>query len=232
MRDKNGYVQQHAFQAILRIGSEDVPGLLDTLRKLNAEAHWAFPYVLRQFGPKARDAVRPLMKQLESADDGHRMSAALALAQIGKDARDAAPALRKALADKNPMVRYSAGFALARVMAEPPNLAKQLQVAAEQVEIATRRAVTQALMPKPWRPLNRRALFDPLVQEQFNQLVAFHLMYSAQKNAQQTMKGWVGPIPDAMGQQVGDAINNLPPEAAPAIIRGMHLAAYYDLGFC
>ena len=71
-------MQWQAFQAILRIGSSDAPGLLQTLRKVNAEMHWSFPYVLRQFGPKAKDAVKPLIKQLDGGDDGMRMSAALA----------------------------------------------------------------------------------------------------------------------------------------------------------
>ena len=33
------------------------PGLLEALRKLNVEHHWATPYVLQQFGPEAKDAV-------------------------------------------------------------------------------------------------------------------------------------------------------------------------------
>jgi HEAT repeat protein len=126
MRDKNGHVQQHAFQAILRIGSADVPGLLETMRKLNGEAHWAFPYILRQFGPRAKDAVRPLMKQLESPDGGSRISAVLALGHIGNDARAAVPALQNALKDKNPVVQHSAAFALCRVMADPPDFTKQI----------------------------------------------------------------------------------------------------------
>src|SRR5207253_2619887 len=73
MRDKNGEVQKRAFQALLNVGSGDVPEFLDTMRKLNAEVHWAFPYILRQFGPKAKDAVKPLIKQLDSPDDGTRL---------------------------------------------------------------------------------------------------------------------------------------------------------------
>ena len=112
---------RNTHHAILRVGSADVPGLLDTMRKLNGEAHWAFPYILRQCGPKAKDAVKPLMKQLESRDDGHRMSAALALGEIGKEVRDAIPALQKAVnTDQNPLVRHSAAFSLARVLAERP----------------------------------------------------------------------------------------------------------------
>ena len=61
---------------------------------------------------KAKDAVKPLTKQLDSPDDGTRMSAALALAQLGKDAKDAVAPLQKMLnKEPNPMVRHAAGFA-------------------------------------------------------------------------------------------------------------------------
>ncbi len=225
MRDKNGDVQVHAFQAILRVGSSDVPGLLDTMRKLNGEAHWAFPYILKQFGAKAKDAVKPLMKQLESPDYGTRMSAALALAQIGKDAGDAIGPLRKLLnKDKTPVVRHSAGFALARLTTDPEaELANQVKAAVGQIDDNLQKALFNfdrqeaALGHK----LNHQAFADPLVQARYNQIVDVHIMFSAQKHL-------VSPL----GQQASAAVAMFPPEAAPALIRAMHMAAYYDLGFC
>jgi HEAT repeat protein len=237
MRDKNGDVQKHAFQAILQVGSADIPGLLETMRKLNAEWRWAFPYILRQFGPKAKDAVKPLIKQLESPDDGTRMSAALALAQIGKEARDAIAPLQKLVKnDPNPMVRHSAAFACQRISADPQaEHAKQMQAAVEQIERNVKQAVAPLLAPKQWRPLNRQALFDPQIQAQYNQIMDVHLLASVQSSGNSLAKARLNPdfwgVPPEMAAQAAQLISQ-DPEAAPAFIRAIHLTAYYDLGFC
>lgn len=252
LRDKNGLVQQHAFQAILRVGSADVPGLLETMRKLNADTHWAFPYILRQFGAKAKDAVRPLIKQLESPDVGQRMSAALALGEIGKEARDAIPALKKALKDKNPMVRHSAAFGLWRMNAGPADIGKQFAAAVEQIDEDVRKAVTNVgRIQRFGATVDLTAFNDPQFQAPYNTIIDLHLLFSAQKNmvsAAATNPNNAGPnlswlaaqdlqksalaASDALMKKVEHVIDAFPPEAVPAIIRGMHLAAYYQLGFC
>ena len=218
MRDKNGEVQKRAFQALLNVGSGDVPGFLDTMRKLNADAHWAFPYILKQFGPKAKDAVKPLIKQLDAVDDGQRMSAALALAEIGKDARDAVPALQKALKDKSPMVRHSAGFALTRIMGEVADAAKQLPAVLDQVDNDVQRVLLN-LPQGARRPVDVQLMFDPQFQAPYNKIVDLHVMFSAQRNQQGAAA--LAPI-----------ISKFPPEAVPALVRGINMGLAYQLGFC
>src|SRR5207302_5043135 len=140
------------------------------MRKLNGEAHWAYPYILRQFGPKAKDAVKPLVTHLDSPDDGIRLSAALALGEIGTDARDALPALMKSLKDKNPMVRQAAALSIGRISKDPhPDLRAQMQEAFEQIrkdlaealqQYAALKRVLAVQQPGPrlFRPVNREAL--------------------------------------------------------------------------
>ena len=97
LQENNFELQQTAYNAIMAIGSKDVPGLLDALAKANEEGNWAAPFVLHKFGPRARDAVKPLIKTLDHKDDGLRLGAVLALGQIGPEAIEAVPALQKSL---------------------------------------------------------------------------------------------------------------------------------------
>src|SRR5205085_5616449 len=98
-------VQQQVLRAIVRNGSKDMPGLLKALGEINDVGRWATPYILKQFGPKARDAVPHLVKHLGDPDMGKRLSAAIALGEIGADALEAMPTLVKATQDPTPTVR-------------------------------------------------------------------------------------------------------------------------------
>jgi HEAT repeat protein len=236
MRDKNGEVQKRTFQALLSVGSGDVPGFLDTMRKLNAEAHWAFPYILKQFGPKAKDAVKPLIKQLDSPDDTIRMSSALALAQLGKDAGEAVGPLQKMFnKEKKPVARHAAGFALARITADPPaDIAKQMKAIAEQIEINIKQLQAMLPPPGPWDPSMRPSLFDPKIQDPYNHLLSLHLLASVQSNQAGSVAGKCSAFGSGneLPAKVSMQIRQCNPAAIPAIIHAIHQAAYYDLGFC
>jgi HEAT repeat protein len=89
LEDDRDPVQMAADQALAWVHANDAPGLLNLYRKLNAEHHWATPYHLKQFGPNPTDAVKPLIKQLETKDAGQRLAAALALGRICPPAKEA-----------------------------------------------------------------------------------------------------------------------------------------------
>jgi hypothetical protein len=171
------------------------------------------------------------MKQLDSPDDGTRMSAALALAQIGKDAKDSAGTLQKVFEkDPNPMVRHAAGLALFRILPEPPPaLAKQMKAAADQIEMNIRQ-LRAMLPPKvPWDASQRQRLIDPKEQAVYQSLVDAHLLISTHASLGGPKAAGVCAVADH-----GPIFThkNYSPALVPALVRGIHQAAYHDLGFC
>lgn len=240
LKSKQVEMQQHAFHSLLRIGAEDMPALLEEFRKINEQVHWAAKFVLGQFGPNPRDAVKPLTKHLESPDPGTRMSAALALGKIGPDAKDAVPALQKALKDPSPIVRNSVAFALGEINIDAQEARKKdFLNALEQIEknVALSNQRMQELhrgmlvdLTKPARPLSRPALFNPQLQMQYNQVIDMQIMVSVQQNARP--KGPARQQLRDLQTAVSDAMKKFEPEAVPAVMRGMHMTAAYDLGFC
>jgi HEAT repeat protein len=252
MKDDRMEVQQAAFQALLRVHTKDVPGLLDAFRKLNEEHHWAAPYVLTQFGPDPKDAVKPLIKRLQAQDDFERLAAALGLAEIGPPAIEAVPALQKALKDSNPRVQHAAGFALGLVQ---PDLAAQLTPTLDDtlakdlmqkllVALQNLQDLQQGFQTKQprlgdGRLVNRQALVNPQIQTFYSQFVDMHIMISVELNWVKGRRGgcptgYLKDLPKAL-QDIfkpnQEAIDAFEPEALPALIRGVQIAAQYRLGF-
>ncbi len=104
-----------AAQALSAIGSEAVPGLIDTL----TDEHWWVRAmtvdVLTKIGQSAGDAVPVLM---ERANDEHwwvRRNAIEALGTIGSCSLDATPLLSESLQDEDYRVRRNAALTLAKL---------------------------------------------------------------------------------------------------------------------
>jgi HEAT repeat protein len=229
--------QQRALQAIMVVGRDDLPAVLKELRAIDRRGQWATPYVLSQFGPTAKDAVAPLTEALEDKDAATRLGAALALGRIGPDAKEAIPALEKLVKDPNAQVAAAARLALASVDRDPAKeqaLADAAELALRQIQETRRlleakglavKELKDALAQAP-RPVDRKLLFDPHVQAQFDSVVfgfTFAIMAVTKK----------GGCPAAAGlekeaQRVMDA---LPPEAAPSLVRALNLVGRYRLGF-
>jgi HEAT repeat protein len=212
MKDKKVEVQQATFRALMRIGAEDVPGLMGTFRKINREGGWAQPLPLKQFGPALRDAVKPLIKDLQAPDEGRRLSAALALGEIGMEAREAVPSLQNALRDSSLMVRQSAAMSIMLIRGDQikdkrENASKPL----EQQLASARKIVASKIGPS--------ALYDAQTQSAYNLIIDFHLMNSVRRA-------------NGDGIDVLADIQDFGPEAIPALVRGVNLAAYYRLGHC
>jgi HEAT repeat protein len=234
MKDPDVKVQQATFLALLQIGGkEDGGGLAEALPKLNQEERWAMRGPLKQFGPALRDAVNPLIRDLQEPDEGKRLSAALALGTIGLEAREATPALQEALNDPSPLVRQSAAVSLALISKQAKGN-QQFEPTAKQVRERLTRALNE-LPPLNSGPPSREALFDRKAQAAYNQVVDLHLLASVQLNQIGKSNPWLEKQLglNELRRQVATALTSqFGPEAIPALLRGMHLAAYYDLGFC
>src|SRR5262249_27981004 len=98
-------VQTKAFTAIVAIGSHADSPLLNKLSSINQSQRWAGPYLLKQYGPRPNDAIKPLVRLLKDADATNRLGATLALAKLAPVAKTVvAGGLKKARTDLNAAV--------------------------------------------------------------------------------------------------------------------------------
>jgi HEAT repeat protein len=243
--DKNYQVQLETFQAITLVGSKEPAKLQQALREINETTRWAAPFVLKQFGPKAKDAVPHLTRALGNKDAGTRLAAALALGEIGAEAKAAASALAKAQQDTSPQVRVAAAAALASVDPKQEALAKQqFVVALAQTEKAM--AASQARLQKTGqilqraaaqglvRPIDWRAVNDPAVQSYYQQIIDQKIFLSAYRKASSIYSPNWGSVEwtkliDEVDRRIAREFG---PEGIPALVRGVNLSGIYKLGFC
>lgn len=241
LQENNYELQRTAFNAIMAIGSKDAPGFLDALAKANEEGNWAAPFVLRQFGPRAKDAVKPLIKTLEHKDDGMRLGAVLALGQVGAEAVEAVPALQKAMQDRNAQIRFGAVWSLRKIghdwqkeaweklsRANLNAMQKNLQLVQLNLQ-AQRKGLPRGLFV-PQRTVDWEALTNPLFQNQANQVVELLIIVSASRRLNILNLGKEDQA--VLQKSAFEAIDNMGPEAVPALVRGIQLAYQYKLGFC
>jgi HEAT repeat protein len=201
-------VQQQVLQAILLIGSKDMAALLDALRDINEVGRWATPYILKQFGPKAKDAVPHLIRLLGDKESGNRLAAALALGEIGGEARSATPALVAALQDPAASVRAGAAAALAKLDPSREALAK------EQFARVMEKGLAAA-------------------QLQYDQIMELKIILSVHpRGSHLRLSPFQTEMLADLQREVDQQIARFPPEAIPALVKGINLAAIYRLGFC
>jgi HEAT repeat protein len=247
--------QQRALQAILVVGRGDVPTMLKKLRAIDRRGQWATPYILGQFGPKVKDAVMPLAKALEDPEATTRLGAALALGRIGPDAAEAIASLEKRIDDPDAQVAAAVRWALVVIDQEPKKQAaakkaldeaqdlvlrqlretqrviqahqlakqefrdaKQGVVQAQLDLIAKQKALQQAFVGGP-QPGLRKAMTDPVVQAHYDRVVRGMVLA-------------IGTSCEGSMTVADNIMASLPPEAIPALVRGINQVATYNLGFC
>jgi HEAT repeat protein len=230
-QEKRFEVQKYLFQALSLVGSRDLPGFLKAVREVDKQGQWAIAYHLGQFGPNPGDAVKPLIKLLSDPVPGKRMTAALALGKLGLLSEESVPALLKALDDPIPQVQIAVATSLSklapgherlaevRIVSAVKRLTEGLVLRPQQLAIAEQNRLAEAL-----RPLNRRALVDPLVQSQFDDILNASLLTFLPGNR--------GRVPSELTRQLAEQAQSLPPEAVPALVRSINQAAAMNLGFC
>jgi len=233
VKEKIPPVQQACFQAILQIGTQDMPDLLDQLRKINREANWAGPFVLAHLGPRPVDAVKPLIQSLGDKDPGIRMGAALALGRIGREATGAIPKLQMLTRDSHPGVRGAAAQALWDLDPRYEDMAlNQLKAAYNQFGQAFRKSAATldvALLKTPGNPFVRKSFLDPSLQLPLRQAMELHIMHNSIKMGK--LRSAVGDLSriDQLSQGVIDAAG---PAAIPVLVDGLNKASAFRLGFC
>jgi HEAT repeat protein len=228
---KHLQTQLQAFAALLQIAGDDAEALGETLREVTLRTRWATPYLLPQFGPRARDAVKPLIQQLEDPDPNVRVTAAVALGNLGSPtAAEAVLPLTRSLKDPAPAVRVSAAAALAALnpLANRRTAAlealEQAVFQIEKVYAASLVRLEQLNGNSPY--LNPAALTDPVLQGQYNYIVNTFIVvmnfYPGEGKCAKFL-----PIQRAAHQ----TLTKLGPEATPALVRGLNYVGRYRIGF-
>ncbi|HYT87396.1 MAG TPA: HEAT repeat domain-containing protein [Gemmataceae bacterium] len=222
--------QLQAYSAIMLISIDDPDKLAAILRDVTQRMRWATPYLLRQFGPKAQHAVKPLIKLLENRDPNVRLAAAVALGHLEPTAAaEAVPALTKCLKDPVWPVRTSAAVALAAVDENRRDDAMRAlgQALAKVEEVYRASQVRLAFLSGGSPFLNPATLTDPVLQAQYDHIVGLFIvamtMYPCNKQECENLT----PIQ----QSVRETLGKLGPEATPALIRGLNYVARYNIGF-
>jgi HEAT repeat protein len=231
-QEKRFEVQQQLFQALTLVGSRDLPGFLKAVREVDKEGKWATPYLLAQFGPRAEDAVKPLIALLHDAEPGKRLGAALALGKIGLLSDQSVPVLAKALDDPNFSVRLAAAASLAKLAPANEKLAKfNLTVALKQVDDFL--ASWQQQVAVAMRPLDRRATLDPGMQAKYRAILNLYLLLSPNEcPASKLMPKGIAGLNGQLADQIRSLVNTLPMEAVPALVQTINQAAMFNIGFC
>lgn len=235
VRDQHLRVQQAAFEAVGKVGAGDVQKLADELRKANEQGAWAAPFFLVQFGPRGRDAVRPLIKLMDDRDPGMRLGAVVALGQLGPEAAPAMPFLVKHLQNPDPRMRAAAATTLGQI--DPRNAQagiRQIGTLVQMGNQVARKTEGNDLVDKIGNIPTRTALLNPGLQREFDQILDVHLMFSTTPSV--LRKNNVPPDViqqlNQINRQITQSIQRLPPEAVPALIRAVNKTAYFNLGFC
>ncbi|HZV05389.1 MAG TPA: HEAT repeat domain-containing protein [Gemmataceae bacterium] len=210
LQDKKLSVQVQAALAVVGMAMKGIPGLLEKIRIADRKARWAEPVILKQFGKTTAENVKVLAGRLQDKDANIRAQALMALTVFGMAARPAVPALNKALQDENDSIRYMAAVVLLGI---DPNNKEALKAATNTAGAVP--ALRFAAQRQRVRQIDA-VLEDPVLQEQYDRIISFYIIVTATRGA---------------GVHTPD-ISSLPPEAVPALVRGLNLVATYQLGFC
>jgi HEAT repeat protein len=128
LAEKDPQVRGHVVDALASLGEKALPRLIKALQ--HDDTQGLAVAVIRQLGPKAKDAVPALAEELKDPDAAYRREVCFALASIGPGAKPAVPALVKALSDADEGVRHIATYALGKIgpdaAAAAPDLKKNL----------------------------------------------------------------------------------------------------------
>ena len=101
-------VRFQAGRALVTIGPDSIPSVIQGLKKPESRVRYHSTIVLSHFGPEAKDAVGALAAALSDKDIFIRAAAADALGNMGPVAKPAIPAILKAKGDHELSVRNSA----------------------------------------------------------------------------------------------------------------------------
>ncbi len=111
---KERHFEDDARAAMIKIGEEAVPYLLEEFQETPAEQRFAAE-CLAQMDSLGKSMLPTLLAMLEHEDQGVRISAMRALGKMGSNAGEALGPLRKSLGDPDSLVQFEAATALRKI---------------------------------------------------------------------------------------------------------------------
>jgi HEAT repeat protein len=231
--------QIQAYLACLQIAAENQAKLAETLQKISVKTGWALPTGLQDRSLQLTAAITQLVKGLQlDPDPQGRMLAAMGLAQLATrypvDFRGVAndlgvaTALYRALDDSSPRVRLAALTALRQMdPSQAGRLRKAMQLGLFQANDLAQAAQARLMALNGGRPgFNPNALNDPVLQGLYDNVVNLFIAASAlyQCNLEECDA-------EPVVASLRDTVNGLPPEAVPALCKGLNKTAKYGIGF-
>lgn len=202
--DKEVAVQAEAANTLVQLATLGVPGLLPKLREADRKMRWATPLVLPQFGVTPLENVLALAEQLRSKDPEQRLQAVLVLATFHELARPALPALKKAVSDPDPLLAKLARHVVAGIERRPVD-----EVGASDFDDLNAAFERQEKLLE--------AMKDPKLQATYDRYMRVFLVMRM-----------CTPVELAIERRLFE----LPPAAAPALVRAINTTTRYQLGGC
>jgi HEAT repeat protein len=209
LRDKNRLVHDKVANALVIMTAAGVPDLLEKVRQTENKNRW-LEIALPTKGT-AQNPLTPLLKELVDTDPQVRIKTALTLGSLGAQAKSALPALRKVLADDNVQVRLSAAMAIAHIQRNEAEIPLAVQ--------RTLRAVRDE-MEDLQKLLSASQRYSPAVQAQLRNFIMAYIILKVTSRAGTDTRMY------------DRYLDNLGPEALPAVVDGVNVVAGLGLGDC
>ena len=145
--DRDPFVSGESAEALSRIGSSAVPGLIGVLRNGTAPARWSATIALAKMGAGASAAVPALTDALADTSALVRWGSIAALENTGIAARSAIPAMLDALSDPDEDVRHKASHALDDLDSSAVESNREWRSVADIMDVLTPRLMDECHVP-------------------------------------------------------------------------------------
>jgi hypothetical protein len=223
LEERNIRVQIQSANTLVKLAALGVPGVFDKIREADRKGRWATPFVLDQFGVRGPAAIAHFIKQLRDKDPRTRLQAATALGALGPGAKAAAAALKKALRDEDEDVQVAAAMALTQI-----EQATAIDEAiAEKMFGIVKAAPHRERMA--WRQLPpevvRQEMRNDKLQHHFLSMLHTYVAIVVATDHQPSRGGLLRISADRALEQLG-------PEAVPALVDEINRVVQWRLGFC
>ena len=211
LRDKNQTVHDKAANALVLMTMDGVPDLLEKVRAAERKGQWL---AQAQIPAAPANPLTPLIKDLTDKEPKNRIKAALTLGSMGIQAKTALPALNRALSDENVQVRFTAAMAISHIQRNKAE--NELVVSRILREIRDQAEDLQRLLMPAVRP----GTVNPVVQAQLRDFILTYITVKVSARSLDNTR-WLD-----------DLLQNVGPEAIPALIDGVNMVASLGLGDC
>lgn len=148
--ESNPYVTLNLARVLSRIapGKPELilPTVINLLGHVDGDVRIQALSAIRNFGPKAREAVPALTVMVVESDSDFRLAAMQAIEAVGNDAKATLPSVAKNLRHANPQVRTAAAKTLGRFGSMADVALAELDIASADSVAEVRMAVSEAIV--------------------------------------------------------------------------------------